>query len=47
VTIGPHNLILHGEGILKLAVVPLGPTVGARCCVDQLRGNTNAITAAP
>src|SRR5262245_46287813 len=41
-----HNLVRHGENVFKLALVTLSPAMGARCRVNQLRGDANTITAA-
>src|SRR5262245_26176088 len=38
-----HHLILDGKDALKRAVVPLGPAMGTRRGIDQLRRNTNTV----
>jgi len=41
-----HNVVLDSKDVLELAVVVLRPTVRARCGIDQLGGDANAIATA-
>src|SRR5262245_21603426 len=42
-----HHLILNGKDILEVTIVVLGPAMRTRGSIDQLRGNSNAVAAAP
>ena len=37
------QLILDGEDIIKVPVIPLTPNLAAACCVQQLRRDTNSV----
>ena len=36
-----HDLVLHGEDVLEIAVVAFGPEMVAGCGLDQLRGDAH------
>src|SRR5262245_19916907 len=42
-----HHIILNGKDILEVTIVVLGPAMRTRGSIDQLRGNSNAVAAAP
>jgi hypothetical protein len=40
------NLVLHRENVFRLLVISLGPTMGVGCRINQLSGNSHAVTRA-
>ena len=38
---GPHDFILHEKDVVKVPIVPVGPDMGSRLRVDQLRGHAH------
>src|SRR5262245_48361855 len=44
---GTHHLILYAKDILEVTVVVLGPAMRPHAGIDQLRGNSDAVAAAP
>jgi len=42
---GARHLFLSRKDVLQLAIVPIGPTMTASQDVDQLRGNSNTLSA--
>ena len=39
-----HDLVLNGKYVLKLSIVPLGPTLNAGQSIHKLRSDTNTVT---